>query len=213
MMASTERRGRHRPGEVGSSRQHSPEVRGQPSRTAPQRLSTTFPADVTTSSRSPCLRWKRTTQAGLVVHESRRLGETEIDSVDGIPVTRPERTILDLASCFPRANFLELVVQAARRKRLVTYESTRAHFEQHARRGLTGVRALREVLERWDPENRATESEMETLLLQALRKHGLPEPRVQYEIRKPSGGDRRQGGCCLPGTPNRDRVRQQAGTL
>jgi very-short-patch-repair endonuclease len=134
-----------------------------------------------------CIRWKRTTRPGLVVHESTRLDPRDIQLLDGLPVTRPERVILDLASRFPAANYLELIVQAARRKRLVTYESTRETFDRNARRGLKGVRALRETLERWDPESRATESEMETLLLQALRENGLPEPVVQYVINDAAG--------------------------
>ncbi len=134
-----------------------------------------------------CVRWRRTRKPGLVVHESRRLDERDIATVDGMPVTKPERTILDLASCFPHENYLEYVVQAARRKRLVTYESMRATFDRHARRGLKGVRALRATLDRWDPTSRPTESEMETLLLQAVRHHGLPDPTVQYEVRERDG--------------------------
>jgi very-short-patch-repair endonuclease len=134
-----------------------------------------------------CVRWKRTTHPGLVVHESRRLAACDIQLVDGIPVTTPERVILDIASYFPSANYLELVVQAARRKRLVTYASTQEMFDRHARRGLKGVRAVREVLERWDPESRPTESEMETLLVRTLRENGLPEPVVQFEISDAAG--------------------------
>jgi len=134
-----------------------------------------------------CLRWRRTRKPGLIVHESRRLNERDITTVDGIPVTTPERTILDLASCFPYEGYLEYVVQAARRKRLITYESMRATFDRHARRGLKGVRALRATLDRWVQESRPTESEMETLLLQTLRQHGLPEPTLQYEVRDADG--------------------------
>jgi len=134
-----------------------------------------------------CLRWKRTITPGLVVHESRRLDERDITYIDGIPVTTPERTILDLASCYPYEGYLEYVVQAARRKRLITYESMRAVFDRNARRGLKGVRALRVTLDRWDPSSRPTESDMETLLLQSLRRHGLPEPTLQYEVRDNEG--------------------------
>ena len=38
--------------------------------------------------------------------------------------------------------FVESVVQAARRRRLITYESTVEMFDRHARRGLKGVQAL-----------------------------------------------------------------------
>jgi very-short-patch-repair endonuclease len=134
-----------------------------------------------------CLRWRRSRKPGLVVHERRRLDERDITTIDGIPVTTPERTILDLASCFPHENYLEYVIQAARRKRLITYESMRATFERHARRGLKGVRALRVTLDRWDPTSRPTDSDMETMLLQALREHGLPEPTLQYEVRDEGG--------------------------
>jgi len=134
-----------------------------------------------------CVRWQRTVQPGLLVHESTRLDSRDIRLVDAIPVTTPERTILDLASQFPRANYLEYVIQAARRKRLLTYESTHSMFERNARRGLKGVSALRQVLERWDPSSRPTESEMETMLLQVLRGNGLPEPVTQHDVFDDSG--------------------------
>jgi very-short-patch-repair endonuclease len=134
-----------------------------------------------------CVRWRRTQKPGLIVHESRRLDERDLTVVDGIAVTTPERTILDLASCYPHENYLEYVVQAARRKRLITYESMRATFDRHARRGLKGVRALRATLDRWNPESRPTESDMETMLLHTLRSHGLPEPTLQFDVHDRSG--------------------------
>ena len=79
-----------------------------------------------------CIRWKRTVHPGLIVHESRRLDTRDIQLVDGIPVTTPERVILDIASYFPSDNYLEMVIQAARRKRLVTYTSTKEMFDRHA---------------------------------------------------------------------------------
>jgi very-short-patch-repair endonuclease len=73
-------------------------------------------------------------------------------------------------------------VQAARRKRLITYESMRATFDRNARRGLKGVAALRVVLDAWDPASRPSESDMETMLLHTVRDHGLPDPVLQHEI-------------------------------
>jgi very-short-patch-repair endonuclease len=134
-----------------------------------------------------CVRWERAFHPGIVVHESRRLDTRDLRDIDGITVTTPERTILDLASVYPSPDFLEKVIHAARRKELVTYESTRAMFDRHARRGLRGVAALRVALERWNPHARPTESDPETALLQVLRDHGLPEPVLQYEIRDDHG--------------------------
>jgi very-short-patch-repair endonuclease len=135
-----------------------------------------------------CKRWDRAVRSDLCVHESRRLDERDIQLVDGIPATTPERTILDLAAIFPNPNYLEFAIHAARRNRLITFESTKTMFDRHARRGLKGVRAMREVLERWSPDSRPTDSDMETMLLQALRRNGLPEPVLQFEVRDTLGG-------------------------
>jgi hypothetical protein len=102
--------------------------------------------------------------------------------IDGVPVTRPERVLLDLAWLRPSPNYLEAVIHAARRRRLITYESTNAMFVRHARRGLRGVAALRVALERWNPAQRATESEMETELFQLVREHDVPEPVIQFDV-------------------------------
>jgi hypothetical protein len=134
-----------------------------------------------------CRRWQRTIKPGLVVHESRRLEAADVQLVCGIAVTRPERTVFDLAWLRPSPNYLEAVMQAARRHRLITYDSMFEMFNRHARRGVRGVKALRVALERWNPNQRATESEMETTLFQMLRERGLPEPIVQYEVHDEHG--------------------------
>ena len=78
-------------------------------------------------------------------------------------------------------------MQAARRKRLITFESTREMLDRHARRGLRGVRSLRTVLDAWDPSRSPTESEMETLLLRLLVDAGYSEAVPQLEIVDTSG--------------------------
>jgi very-short-patch-repair endonuclease len=134
-----------------------------------------------------CPRWLRARHSDLVIHESRRLLAADIRDIDGIRVTCAERVVLDLASIWPSANFLETVVQAARRRRLVTYASMDATFARNARRGVRGVTALRTVLERWNPESRPTESDMETLLVQVLRDRRCPELVTQFEVRDRQG--------------------------
>ena len=129
-----------------------------------------------------CKRWLRSRHEGLIVHESRRFDAADITDVDGIPTMKPERVLFELASRRPNPQYLEAVIQAARRKRLITYASTLDAFSRHARRGVPGIQALRIALDRWDPESRPTESEMETLLVQVLRDRGLPEVTTQFDV-------------------------------
>ena len=129
-----------------------------------------------------CARWRRPRHPGIVVHESTRIQARDIHEIDGIPVFRPELVVLELAGWKPLVSYVEAVVQAARRKRLITYQSTREMFERHARRGVRGVQVMRSVLESWDPDSQPTESEMETLLLQVLSIGGFVRPVPQHVI-------------------------------
>lgn len=129
-----------------------------------------------------CPRWHRTRTPGLVVHEQRRLPDHDVTTVDGLAIVTPEMLVIQLAAWKPAPNYVEAVIQALRRNRAITYESMSETFARHARRGLRGVRATRVALDRWNPANAPTESEMETLLVQTLRAHGLPEPVTQFEI-------------------------------
>jgi len=117
-----------------------------------------------------------------VVHEQSRIDERDIGEVDGIPVLRAELVVLQLAVRRPVPTYVEAVIQAARRKRFITYESTRETFDRHARRGVRGVQVMRAVLDDWDPHSQPTESEMETWLMQTLSGGGWPRPIPQYEI-------------------------------
>jgi hypothetical protein len=129
-----------------------------------------------------CPRWLRTAQPELIVHECTRLEPHDVLLIDELPVVRPELVALQLAGAYRSVDFAESVLQAMRRKRLITYESTMQMFGRHSGRGVRGSSVLRAALERWDPTHRATESEMETLLLQVLRANALPEAVPQYEI-------------------------------
>jgi hypothetical protein len=129
-----------------------------------------------------CRRWFRSQRPGLLVHESTRFSHEDLTEIDGIPVVTPELLILQLAGLKPYPNHVEKIIQAARRKRLITYDSTLATFNRLARRGVPGVKAMRIALERWDPTSKPTHSEMETMLIQVLRDAGLPEPVTQFRV-------------------------------
>jgi very-short-patch-repair endonuclease len=129
-----------------------------------------------------CHRWRRTQQPGLVVHESTRLQPIDIQLVNDLPVSRPERVVVELAAMHGYADRCEQVMHAARRQRLITLESMTATLDRLARRGRPGIQAVREALARWPTDGRPTESVMETKLLQLLRRSGLPEPVPQFEV-------------------------------
>jgi very-short-patch-repair endonuclease len=134
-----------------------------------------------------CPRWRRTRRRGLVVHESTLVPPADVQLIADLPVVTPERAVFELASIYRSPDFVERVLHAARRQRLVTHASTRATFERLAGRGRPGVVVFREALERWPAAVRATESDMETLLVQVLRQRGLPPPTTQHEVRDPGG--------------------------
>ena len=129
-----------------------------------------------------CPRWRRAQHAPLIVHESKALDPVDTTFAHGIPVTVPERTLLDLgAVCGPRT--VEMAFNRAEHQQLVTVDSVRRMLTRLARSGRPGVRKLRRVLDARAAGQRAPESEMETMLIQILREWGFPEGVPQYEIR------------------------------
>lgn len=103
-------------------------------------------------------------------------------TISGIPATRVERTLVDLAAVVSD-NEVELAVEAALRKGLTTVERVAAQLGSPR----PGVARLRKVLDRRGP-GRPTGSELEVLFLQVLRAAGVPDPVRQFEVRV--GGER-----------------------
>lgn len=93
---------------------------------------------------------------------------------DGVPVTRPSRTILDLASVVG-GDLLEEAVDDALCRRLCRLE------ELVAPAGRRGSAVLREVLAAWNGDG-LPEGVAEMRVVRALLASGLPQPVRQYEI-------------------------------
>jgi predicted transcriptional regulator of viral defense system len=77
-----------------------------------------------------CRRWKRTRVSGPIVHESSRFDEADITIVDRVPIVTPERLVFDVAATRPYPDAIEGVIQALRRKRLITYSSMLETYER-----------------------------------------------------------------------------------
>ena len=134
-----------------------------------------------------CPRWRRARHDGLHVHETNVVEAVDLIYVDSIPVSTPERTLLDLgAVCHP--SVVEMAVDAAENRGLVTVSGLRRTLQRLGRPGRNGAGVLRRILTQQYGRPAVPESEMETMLFQVLRRHGLPEPIPQYEVRDARGG-------------------------
>ena len=114
---------------------------------------------------------------GIVVHRRRGLGEADRASLNGIPLTAPVRTLLDLATRLSQRE-LEAAVNEADKLDLVDPKSQRSALEDRA--GQPGVAALRRLLDRH--AFALTDSELERLFLPIARRAGLPAPLTQHRM-------------------------------
>jgi very-short-patch-repair endonuclease len=130
-----------------------------------------------------CPRWRRARHDGLLVHETKALDVVDLMVVDGIPVTTPARTLFDLCSVKKYGfGMIELAFENGLRRGLFSMSEIASLERRLSRPGRAGGPTLRRLLEARAPNQRPTESEPETLMLQALRRRGLPEPVAQHEI-------------------------------
>ena len=132
-------------------------------------------------------RGKRFRRSGARVHESTDLDRCGRRVRDGIPVTDPSRTLLDLARRTPDDRLVR-AIESARRERLTTWSELIAVLAKHARRGRPGVQRLRRVIAANVDREEVTDSDFELLVLVALVERGLPTPIVHYTVLGADGG-------------------------
>lgn len=118
--------------------------------------------------------------AGLL-HRSGDLIAPDIRSIDGVRTTNAVRTLIDLGAVV-RPHVLTNAVETAFRERLITHDRLVRRFFELARRGRPGIGPMRRLLVARDPSLKPAGSNLETLLLRILARHGLPEPVRQHEV-------------------------------
>jgi very-short-patch-repair endonuclease len=114
---------------------------------------------------------------GICVHRRVGLGPEQRRVIDGIPVTDPISTLIDLAACVGHDRF-DRAVNDADRLDLVDSEALR--FALDATPPRPGVGRLRSLL---DSHTFApTDSVLERRFLRLTRNAGLPQPKTQAEV-------------------------------
>jgi very-short-patch-repair endonuclease len=120
-------------------------------------------------------------------HRSADLQPFEVTEVDGLRCTDATRTLCDLGAV-EGDDAVERALESALRRRLTSVSRLRWRAEQLTRPGRSGPRVLLQLLDRRAAGASPTESELETLFLQLLRKGRVPAPERQHVVRLSSGG-------------------------
>ncbi|MBA2608305.1 MAG: hypothetical protein H0U92_05180 [Actinobacteria bacterium] len=126
-------------------------------------------------------RGRKPLQGSARVHTSTDLDRCSIVVRNGIPMTDPARTILDLGR-YLKERALARAAEAARRQELVTWHDLIECLTAHARKGRHGVRRLRMVISGGVRNSAVTDTDSELLALSIFREHGFDEPTLQHRV-------------------------------
>lgn len=133
------------------------------------------------------------TRAGVTVHRTRRLDAHHLAVVHGVPVTTPARTIFDLAASTGPNRLSRAVSTALHRDEVpCSIGALYRVLYDLGGRGRPGTRRMRQVLDRYDPGEPETESELD-VLGRALLGH-LPGIEWQVQMSDDQGYIRRVDG-------------------
>jgi hypothetical protein len=122
---------------------------------------------------------------GVVVHQSTNLRRNDVTRIGVIPVTSPERTLLDIAGMV-RPTVLEDALDDLVRRRRTTSRTLLQLLDSANRRGHKGWGTLHE-LAAVRVGRPVSGSGRENRLRRLIHAAGLPDPVAQHEIRRPDG--------------------------
>jgi predicted transcriptional regulator of viral defense system len=115
---------------------------------------------------------------GIDVHVG-LLPQPDVTTLDGLPITTPARTLLDLAEVVPRDHLRRALEQAIR---LRLHDERAAEDVLDRATGRRGARPLTQVLDALRPEHLLTRSELERVALDVIGRHDLPMPEVNQRL-------------------------------
>jgi len=117
---------------------------------------------------------------GVRLHWRVAQAPDEITELDGLPITTPARTLLDLAANRVRGRPLEAALDRAELLRILDFTELRGLLARHA--GRPGTSSLDAMLSRYRAGTVNTRSRLEELIFELCDAHRLPRPNVNTVI-------------------------------
>ncbi|MHB8511578.1 MAG: type IV toxin-antitoxin system AbiEi family antitoxin domain-containing protein [Actinomycetota bacterium] len=117
----------------------------------------------------------------VIVHRTNDpIPKEDITTIDGIPVTKPARTLLDLCTVEPE-DVIERCLDDYLRRKLVSLPFLERWLAGPRRKNHRGAPVLRRLLE-VRATTGITDSPLESQVLRLLKESGLPIPMLQYVV-------------------------------
>jgi len=124
---------------------------------------------------------QRLDRDGARVHFSTQMHLADITVRDGVPVTGPSRTVLDLFAVLSPKRRIQ-ALDASLRTSLVDLASLEEVIARHSIQGRTGVGRLRVVLEEGYGSRAIPDSRWNRMVRQLFDDHGLPPSFFEHEV-------------------------------
>ena len=153
-------------------------------------------------------RGRRPLMPGVVLHQSSQMSLAKPVQRQGVPCTRPDRTVLDLAAVVSRRR-LDRTIDAVLRDRLLRPSDLYGVLALQARRGRNGCAAFRSALDRRLGDDPVPLSEWSRMVEDLLVDAGLARPRLEYRICRSDGELLAQVDLAYPPAPGGHRARQR----
>lgn len=131
-------------------------------------------------------RGRRPSISGVVLHQSSEIGLAGRMELQGVPCTRPGRTVLDLAAVVSRKR-LDRTIDAILRDGLLRPSDLYGVLARHARRGRNGCAALRAALDSRLGDDPVPLSEWSRMVEELLVDAGLARPHLEFRVCDPDG--------------------------
>lgn len=119
--------------------------------------------------------------AGVVVHQIDDLTKRDVEDLDGLPVSKPARTVVELGAVRGVADVGRVADDLVRMRR-TTYAAINAALLRVARPGKPGIVTVARVLDERSEGHVPPSSELERALFAAIDAGGLPAPVRQIPL-------------------------------